>query len=132
MSTFKFTKTLDGLSLCVSIGLFLGVFCGAILVLVGRMHGHAHEITDPWWLALALGFGAALLGGFIVILKFGAYVPTLLFVFAIAMAVAFLLVALIVAFPMLQPVATVPGALIGLALGKLACLACRRGKVAHA
>ncbi len=128
MNTSALSKYLNGFSLCVAMGLFLGFLCGAILVLLGRMHGHLHEIDAPWRVALMLGFGTALLGWFIVVQRFGLYVPTLLFVLLLALAIAWLLTVLISALPVLQPVATIPGALIGLVLGKLACLLCRKKK----
>lgn len=124
------SKFLNGLSFCVSIGVFLGFFCGTILVLLGQMaHGQHPTIDDICRLSLMIGAGAAIMGCLIVILRYSAYVPTLLVVCLLALLIAWLLVVLIVAFPVLQPIATIPGFLIGLILGKLACLLCRKKKV---
>jgi hypothetical protein len=126
------SKLLNSLSFCVSIGVFLGFFCGAILVLLGQVaHGHHLTIDNLCRVALMIGAAAAIMGCFVVILRYSAYVPTLLMVCLLAFLIAWLLVALIVVFPVLQPIATIPGFIIGLILGKLACLLCCKKKVPH-
>ncbi|KFN42597.1 hypothetical protein [Arenimonas oryziterrae] len=131
MAPSALSKFLKSLSLCVVLGLLLGMFCGAMLVLLGQMHHHALPPDDRWRVVLLLAAGASLFGWFFVIARFGVYVPTLLMICLLSLAIAALLVLLIVLFPALQAVATVPGALLGLILGKLACLLCRPRKVHH-
>jgi hypothetical protein len=113
---------------CIAMGAFAGFVVGILLSTTANTYHGPIPASGQSQILLALALGATVITWLVFVVIRGVNTLAIFFIFALALAVASALLALISQFPEWHPLAPLLGAILGALLGALACRLCHRGR----